>query len=89
MKLFIYCLGIVLFFGSCEDKKKASQNENEIENEVKIDTSAESILSGVEGLSNQKIEIEKKDSIAYPEITNDNVVSFLTEYGKIIPKLKF
>lgn len=78
-KLFIYWFGIVLFFGSCEDKKKASE----------MDTSSESILSGAEGLSNQaEVEVEKKDTSYYPEITNENVVSFLTEYGKKNPETK-
>src|SRR5690606_893409 len=67
-KLFVYLLGIAFFFGSCEDKKKGGEFETE------IDTSAT--------LGNQEIEVEKKDTSNYPEITNENVVSFLTEYGK-------
>jgi len=67
-KLFVYLLGIVFFFGSCEDKKKGGEFETE------IDTSAT--------LGNQEIKVEKKDTSNYPEITNENVVSFLTEYGK-------
>ncbi|HNP66877.1 MAG TPA: peptidylprolyl isomerase [Aequorivita sp.] len=75
-KLFIYCLGIVLFFGSCEDKKKAydadgSRDKNEIETKTEAKTETE------------------PDAISeYPEITNDNVVSFLTEYGKENPETK-
>ena len=69
MKLFIYLFGIVMFFGSCEDKKKASHNENEIKKEIK-----------------NEVEVEKKAEPEYPEITNENVVSFLTEYGKNNPE---
>src|SRR5690606_10032835 len=75
MKLFIYLFGIVLFFGSCEDKKKASQTETEIENEIK--TEAE-----------KKIESKKEETQNFPEITNENVVQFLTEYGEKNPETK-
>src|SRR5690606_24377948 len=75
MKLFIYLFGIVLFFGSCEDKKKASQNENEIQNEIQNEDEVE-------------VEFEKKSGPEYPEITNENVVAFLTEYGKNNPETK-
>ncbi|MBK5212814.1 MAG: peptidylprolyl isomerase [Flavobacteriaceae bacterium] len=70
-KLFIYFFGIVLFFGSCEDKKKASQTEVEIENE-----------------NEKAIEKASEAETEYPQITNDNVVSFLTEYGKKNPEAK-
>ncbi len=82
-KLFVYLFGIVLFFGSCEDKKKVSETEIEIEieKETKIDTSA--------SLSNRiDVETAKTDTANYPEITNENVVSFLTEYGKKNPETK-
>ncbi len=78
-KLFIYSFGIIFLFGSCEDKKKPSEIENEIKTE--IDTSAT--------LSNRaEIEIEQKNTTNYPEITNENVISFLTEYGKKNPETK-
>ncbi len=72
-KLFIYLFGIALFFGSCEDKKKASDTENEIETETEIDS---------------KKEAEKIEETRHPEITNENVVSFLTEYGEENPETK-
>ena len=74
-KLIIYCLGIVLFLGSCEDKKKASADETEIgtKTETKIETKHES---------------EKKSEADFPEITNENAVSFLTEYGGKNPETK-
>ncbi len=81
MKLFIYLLGIILFCGSCEDKKKASEIENE--NEIKIENEIET--NAVEELKTEKEEGQAKD---YPEITNENVVSFLTEYGKKNPETK-
>ena len=83
-KLFIYLIGITFFFGSCEDKKKASQIENEIEIETSVRQEAQEEVS----LDNQKIEDKKTDSIEYPEITNENAVSFLTEYGKNNPETK-
>jgi peptidylprolyl isomerase len=75
MKLFIYLFGIVLFFGSCEDKKKASQTETEIENEIKPEKEI-------------KIKPEKENPQDYNEITNENVVQFLTEYGEKNPETK-
>ncbi|WGF91772.1 peptidylprolyl isomerase [Aequorivita marisscotiae] len=76
-KLFIYCFGIVLFFGSCEDKKKASEINDEIENETEIENEIE-----------PKAEAEKDEVSEFPKITNENVVSFLTEYGKNNPETK-
>ncbi len=73
MKLFIYLFGIVLFFGSCEDKKKPVETKPEAEVEI---------------VKNVAIKTKKKDTIGYPEITNENVVSFLTEYGKNNPETK-
>ena len=74
-KLFIYYFGIVLLFGSCEDRKKASETEKEIhpdiENKIEFDT----------------ITKTAKDE-KFPEITNENVVSFLTAYGKKNPETK-
>ncbi len=72
-ELFIYLFGIALFFGSCEDKKKASDTENEIKAETEIETTKE---------------VEKIDETKYPEITNENVVSFLTKYGEKNPETK-
>ncbi|MRT16065.1 peptidylprolyl isomerase [Vitellibacter sp. q18] len=79
MKLFIYLLGIVLCFGSCEDKKKPfhSENETEIQNEIPKKNEAE-----------DEVEVEKEASPEYPEITNENVIAFLTEYGKNNPETK-
>ncbi len=68
-KMFIYFFGIVLLFGSCEDKKKASETEVEIKNE-----------------NEKAIEKPNDAETEYPQITNDNVVSFLTEYGKKNPE---
>ncbi len=76
-KLFIYLFGIVIFFGSCEDKKKGGETENEIKTEIKTETKTE-INS----------EFEKEEVQDYPEITNENVVSFLTGYGKKNPETK-
>ncbi|MGO3184037.1 MAG: peptidylprolyl isomerase [Aequorivita sp.] len=76
-KLFIYCFGIVLFFGSCEDKKKASQTE--IENKVKA---SEKVDTNKPTKTETELETENKDTTDYPVITNENVVSFLTEYGE-------
>lgn len=74
-KLFIYLFGIALFFGSCEDKKKPSQTETDpkVSREIEINLEASE---------------EKEPESKYPKITNENVVSFLTEYGKNNPETK-
>ena len=79
-KLFIYVLGIVFFFGSCEDKKKASDPDG-YRDETEIETKIESTIE-------TKSDVEKSEAAKYPEITNENVVSFLTEYGKKNPETK-
>lgn len=75
MKLFIYLFGTILFFGSCEDKKKASETETKTEIKTEIKKDAE-------------VKLKKKDTSNFPEITNENVVSFLTEYGNNNPETK-
>jgi len=74
-KPFIYLLGIILFFGSCEDKKKPSETEIEITPQIETFTPNE-------------IEVVEKPKSEYPKITNENVISFLTEYGKNNPETK-
>src|SRR5690554_1633911 len=66
-KLFVYFFSLLLLLTGCEDKKKASS----IETKVEIDVEDE-----VED------EVEEKKSNTYPLITNENMVSFLTQYGK-------
>ena len=87
-KLFIYIFGIVFFFTSCEDKKKATRNENEV---VKLNQTEEAGENNVK----PNVEVDKNDTITFPKITNDNLVSFLTEYGeknletKVLIKTRF
>ena len=78
-KLFVCLLGIVLFFGSCEDKKKPAKGENEIENESDTSTT-------LSNLTEVKSETKKEETKDFPIITNENVVSFLTEYGQKNPE---
>lgn len=71
--LLIIFLGILFFLGSCEDNKKDMDNGNEVV--PAVDTIAET----------KKAELQKTkgDTVTFEKITNDNVVSFLTEYGII------
>lgn len=87
--VFIYFFGIVLLLTGCEDKKKASGNttQTEIVPRLRSGTdkdieSAPRLRSGTHKKIETDVEVEKKDSTTYPLITNDNMVSFLTEYGK-------
>ena len=78
-KPFIYFLGILFLFAGCEDKKKASdldsyrdETQNEIERKEQLQRDYDS----------SRVETEKENSAEYPVITTENMVSFLTEYGK-------
>lgn len=80
-KLFIYIFGIVFFFASCEDKKKPTRNENEV--------ITQNPPREAEGTNRKpKVDVKNSDTISFPKITNDNLVSFLTEYGEKNPETK-
>lgn len=76
-KLLFYFFGIVLFLGSCEGKQKASETEVEVEVETQKDS-----------IPLKENKQTKTTETTYPQITNENVVSFLTEYGKKNPETK-
>src|SRR5690606_5429746 len=65
---------------------KGSQRGNEIENEIENDTFTFRQNQEDASLSNHKKENGKNDLTEYPEITDENVVSFLTEYGEKNPE---
>lgn len=75
-KLLIFVMGMVVFFGSCEDKKKALQKESGIQTDVDGKSQIENAVA-----------IDSSD-FEYPKITNENVVSFLTDYGAKNPETK-
>ncbi len=79
-KLFYYLFGIVFFFGSCEGNQKKTEVENETNTKTEIDSS---------NIQNElKSEVQNTVENNFDEITNENVVSFLTEYGKNNPETK-
>ena len=83
-KLLIYFFGIVFFFGSCEDKKKTSETENDSETSGEVKTEIDSV-----GISKEpEAQNDAKAENNYDKITDENVVSFLTEYGKNNPETK-
>lgn len=68
MRIFLFFISCLLLILSCEDTKKSTQNIEEIATKkIKKDTLA--------------IQTQKEDRVT--KITNENVVAFLTEYGKI------
>lgn len=73
-RLFIYCFGIAVLLVGCEDKKKAS-NADVHPDEIEMESSPNP-------------PDEKNHQTANPEITNENVVSFLTAYGAENPETK-
>lgn len=81
-KILIYIFGIACFLAGCEDKKKSSGNigrEPELEIESKLESESE------KPQTETGIDLDTKK---YPEITNTNVIEFLTEYGKENPETK-
>ena len=75
--IIIILVGFVCF-GSCEDKKKPSEEKIETSTENKKDSVAVNTLE-------DKTEPVKKE---FPKITNENVVAFLTQYGNDNPETK-
>lgn len=67
-------IGCVIF-ASCEDKKKTTETIVETKTKKEVEVEDET-----------KVEKDKKND--YPKITNENVVEFLTEYGKTNPETK-
>jgi len=78
-KLFIYCLGLILFIASCEDNKNKAVNESKASSKTEIDSSK------VLRQEQKKSEEKPKDTI---KITDENVVEFLSAYGKENPEDK-
>ena len=71
----IFCFALC----GCEDKKKTSEEKTETTKEVKKDSVVAKDISE---------ENKKKTEPVYPKITEDNVVEFLTQYGKDNPETK-
>lgn len=71
----IFCFALC----GCEDKKKTSEEKTETAKEVKKDSVVAKDVS-----EENKKEIES----TYPKITEENVVDFLTQYGKDNPETK-
>jgi peptidyl-prolyl cis-trans isomerase A (cyclophilin A) len=84
MKYLLYlCMSLALIFTSCEGKKNTSAaplesaSETQNNSEEKKNTLSDSIDSE-----------KNKNLKTYPEITNKNVVEFLTHYGAENPETK-
>ena len=76
--LLIYSFGILFFLVSCEDRKKRTETGNGTVPKMEA-------IPEPEETGSQKI-IEDKNN--FDKITNENVVAFLTEYGKQNPETK-
>lgn len=72
-------LSFVFVFSSCEDKKKAS--------EVTKETTKEPVKDSIKVETVSEIKKEK-NTPAYPILTPENVVDFLTQYGIENPETK-
>lgn len=88
-KLLIFVFASALLFASCEDKQKRTKKSNK--NQTPVETSTFDKSTNKDGKA--IIDGNKKNGKAnsepqYPEITNDNVVEFLTQYGKENPENK-
>lgn len=78
-KIQLVGLIFLILLGSCEDNKKASQLKGESEANNKSEPTAEEA---------EQVQPIVKSSDEYPEITNENVVTFLTNYGLNNPENK-
>ena len=78
MKVQLSLLFLFIFFISCEDKQKTSEEKVKVAKEIIKDSISEKPI--------QKKEVPQTPQ--YPEITNENVVSFLTKYGEENPEAK-
>lgn len=76
MRSLVVSVLVCLLVWGCEDKKKTSE-EKTIPQAVKIKDTIDTVLTDKES---------PDPAPAYPEITQENVVEFLTEYGKANPE---
>ncbi len=76
----LLCISL-MFFASCEDSKKQSQEKESPVKEIKEEKPKDSLP-----------ETKEKESLvadpSYPKITNENAVEFFTQYGKENPETK-
>lgn len=86
MRSFVVLIfSLSLFLSGCEDKKKTSEEKTEPLQEVASDSPAKT--SNSEEIKDT-VSIEKPITKTYPKITDENVVEFLTEYGKENPETR-
>ena len=84
MKYIVSISMLLLFFTSCEDKKKSSEvKDKNTAEKLKIKAELDS-LSALRTLDS----IKKIEAASFPKITQDNVEEFLTEYGNNNPETK-
>ncbi len=82
--LAFYTLILFSVLMACEDNKKTSVEKTG-------DTSSELVVSDTIIQNNEKAKTQKNEGITdrtYPLLTNENVVEFLTEYGKANPETR-
>jgi peptidylprolyl isomerase len=74
----------------CEDKEKTSEEKTETAIEVTVDSTVVFAELNTKNPKKSPSDSEptKTPEVKYPEITNENVVEFLTEYGKDHPETK-
>lgn len=81
MRLVAFCFLSSLLFLACEDSKKEGQPKGAAQ-PVQTETAAQS-----DSVSRQeKDKALPKDTIVYPQLTNENAVEFLTRYGQENPE---
>lgn len=81
---FVLCLTL----WGCEDKKKTPEEKTETPKEVVKDPVISEIISDSSSKAPIKGEEIKAQEFVYPKITDENVVEFLTQYGKENPETK-
>ncbi|RFN58034.1 peptidylprolyl isomerase [Marixanthomonas ophiurae] len=89
MKYLSYLLlTAILLLTSCEDKKNASEVKKETTTESKTTLEHKSTITKDTATVDTSETKEKKIGAGYPKITQENLVEFLTKYGKDNPETK-
>ncbi len=92
MKYLLFLMSTILLLLACEDKKKASEEiqitTNTPLNDDGLPISDEELKDTLTETKANSEKIGDEVEIKYPKITQENVVTFLTEYGKNNPETK-
>lgn len=83
-----FLLMLTIFIGGCEDKKKSAEAEQQSEtSEITEDETAPE-SSPANNFNEETNDSEEELTVRFPQLTNENAVEFLKEYGKENPETR-